>query len=229
MRGRVRDHRRRPLQRPPASLLETPCRGDRTALCGSQLATLAEATFGVDTYPALETRAAHLAAVASDLRHRKFRDFDTPYESTLEAGTALLDVNGKVRDRYREQMNPGAWLEFMNMLSARLDEWAREIADSGDLERCRMIQRQLGAGWVEAFTRLGVNPLTRPPHVLKQRGRGIATSLQDWVALAIRMTDAPSQPRRSRVLHQLDTLERRLTDLRSKPASRLAVGDRQPG
>ncbi len=166
--------------------MRTACRGRL-----GQLATLAEATFGVDTYPALETRAAHLAAVASDLRYRKFKDFDAPYESTLEAGTALFDVYGKVRDRYREQMNPGAWLEFMNMLSARLDGWAREIADSGDLDRCRTIQRQLCADWVEAFTRLGVNPLTRPPHVLKQRGRGIATSLHDWVALAIRITDAP--------------------------------------
>jgi hypothetical protein len=156
-----------------------------------QLATVAEETFGADSYPALETRAAHLAAVASDLRYRKFMDFDTPYQSTLEAGKALYDVYSQVRDRYREQLNPGAWLEFMNMLSARIDGWAREIAESGDVDRCRAIQRQLCTDWVEAFTRLGINPLTRQPHVLKQRGRGLATALYDWVALAIRMTDAP--------------------------------------
>ena len=156
-----------------------------------ELATLTEEYFGSDSYPALETRAAHLAAVASDLRYRTFQDFDTPYESTLEAGEALYAVYTHVSDRYRGLMNPGAWLEFIDMASARIDEWAREIGDSGNPDRCREIQRQLCDDWEDAFNRLGINPMTRQPHVLKERCRGLATHLHDWLALAIRMTDDP--------------------------------------
>ncbi|HYJ70471.1 MAG TPA: hypothetical protein VEX15_22695 [Nocardioidaceae bacterium] len=156
-----------------------------------ELATLAEAYFGTDSYPALEARAAHLAAVASDLRYRKFEEFDNPYESTLHAGKALFDVYTQVRDRYRDVMNPGAWLEFIDMVSARIDAWAREIGEAGDLDQCRVLQRQLCDDWEDAFTRLGIDPLTRPPHVLIERCKGLASHLHDWLALAIRMTDDP--------------------------------------
>jgi hypothetical protein len=156
-----------------------------------ELAALAEEHFGTDSYPALEARAAHLAAVASDLRYRRFKDFDTPYESTLEAGKALFDVYTRVRDRYRDLMNPGAWLEFVDMVSRRIDAWAREIGEAGDVDRSRVLQRQLCEDWEEAFTRLGIGPLTRPPQVLMERCKGLATHLDDWLTLAIRMTDDP--------------------------------------
>jgi hypothetical protein len=175
----------RVIRRGPREM-RTICRGRL-----GELATLAEEYFGADSYPALETRAAHLAAVASDLRYRKFKDFDTPYESTLEAGKALWEVYTLVRDRYRHDMNPGAWLEFVNMLSARLHGWARELRDSGEVDRCRAIQRQLCDDWREVFTRLGMDPLTRPPQVLRQRCGGLADALHDWIALALRMTDDP--------------------------------------
>jgi hypothetical protein len=166
--------------------MRTTCRGRL-----GELATVAEDLFGADSYPALEARAAHLAAVASDLRYRKPKDFDAPYESTMEAGRALFDVYNQVRDRYRDLMNPGAWLEFIDMLSARIDEWAREIGDGGDMRRGRAIQRQLCEDWEDAFTRLGIDPLTRQPHVLRERCQGLVAPLHNWVALAIRMTDDP--------------------------------------
>ena len=162
-----------------------------------EVATVAEELFGADSLPALETRAAHLAAIASDLRYRKVRGFDTPYESTLEAGQALFEIYVEVRDRYRDLMEPGAWLEFIDKLSGRLDAYAVEIADGGDAEGGRAIQRQLCEDWEDAFTRLGIDPLTRQPHVLKERCRGLAHPLHSWVALALRMTDDPKLYRRA--------------------------------
>ena len=162
-----------------------------------ELATVAEELFGANSLPALEARAVHLTAIASDLRYRKVRGFDTPYESTLDAGQALFELYEEVRDRYCDVMTPGAWLEFIDKLSGRIDAYAVEIADAGDAEGGRAIQRQLCEDWEEAFTRLGIDPLTRQPHVLKERCRGLAHPLHSWVALALRMTDDPKLFRRA--------------------------------
>ena len=133
-----------------------------------ELATVAEELFGANSLPALEARAAHLTAIASDLRYRKVRGFDTPYESTLDAGQALFELYEEVRDRYCDVMAPGAWLEFIDKVSGRIDALRRRDRRCG---QCRgrpgdpaAVVRGLGGG---------VHPARhRPAHPATARAQG---------------------------------------------------------